>query len=548
MTLPNKIGYDVHAVAEKKKLVQAEQQKQALLQQQYQYEMSMRQSPMGVDSPQELKSKKRGRTQDKDAQRPMSRRAVKEEIAEIDSKFDQLINNHRLSFKKTRITRAGAENNGNYFTGNNEEEGNEDAETPTKRRKINDDQVVLESEELLDKITHLTELFLHANEKEKNRLVSYLTENREHILSLLVNPDDKQSTPADFEHIKQWVINNPLHGALYRLVSQMVPPRQFIPEEKQRPVALIEMGQDDILVVFLGKEGIAQEKEEVSQFLERFETLQSTYRQELEYINNSRDDWLSKFEATLREHAEVRYVSDDERQRVLYATKSKFDQLVHALQDKYLSQIFTLQESVLLRSKKRGNLPKHATNILKTWLFSNFLHPYPSEAEKLELSHQTQLTITQINNWFINARVRTWRPMLESMLEDKNKQNAMNSMNMSQSMMSNMQQQQQASRAPPHQTTSATANGSVFTTLPNFVQGGPMGQQQMQQQQQQSGHRYNTRSSSSKNQEGSFPHLWHAPDEGASPNHMDHYQGHYADDRFGGFQEGDGWHPEAHGK
>ena len=29
------------------------------------------------------------------------------------------------------------------------------------------------------------------------------------------------------------------------------------------------------------------------------------------------------------------------------------------------------------------------------------------------------LTITQINNWFINARVRTWRPMLENMLENE---------------------------------------------------------------------------------------------------------------------------------
>jgi hypothetical protein len=33
MTLPNKIGYDVHSIAEKKKLA-AEQQKQVLLQQQ----------------------------------------------------------------------------------------------------------------------------------------------------------------------------------------------------------------------------------------------------------------------------------------------------------------------------------------------------------------------------------------------------------------------------------------------------------------------------------------------------------------------------------
>ncbi|ORY85001.1 homeobox KN domain-domain-containing protein, partial [Protomyces lactucae-debilis] len=55
---------------------------------------------------------------------------------------------------------------------------------------------------------------------------------------------------------------------------------------------------------------------------------------------------------------------------------------------------------------RRGNLSRKATSMLKTWLNEHVEHPYPSEDEKLALSEQTELTIAQISNWFINARRR----------------------------------------------------------------------------------------------------------------------------------------------
>eukprot|EP01117_Protostelium_nocturnum_P018439 TRINITY_DN7713_c0_g1_i2.p1 TRINITY_DN7713_c0_g1~~TRINITY_DN7713_c0_g1_i2.p1 ORF type:complete len:356 (+),score=103.95 TRINITY_DN7713_c0_g1_i2:103-1170(+) len=64
--------------------------------------------------------------------------------------------------------------------------------------------------------------------------------------------------------------------------------------------------------------------------------------------------------------------------------------------------------------KRRGNLPKSATNLLKAWLFNHIFHPYPTEEEKGTLSVQTGLSINQISNWFINARRRILQPMLES--------------------------------------------------------------------------------------------------------------------------------------
>ncbi|KAK1373886.1 BEL1-like homeodomain protein 9 [Heracleum sosnowskyi] len=50
---------------------------------------------------------------------------------------------------------------------------------------------------------------------------------------------------------------------------------------------------------------------------------------------------------------------------------------------------------------------------LRAWLFEHFLHPYPTDTDKLMLAKQTGLSRNQVSNWFINARVRLWKPMVE---------------------------------------------------------------------------------------------------------------------------------------
>ncbi|KAG8363007.1 hypothetical protein BUALT_BualtUnG0014400 [Buddleja alternifolia] len=67
---------------------------------------------------------------------------------------------------------------------------------------------------------------------------------------------------------------------------------------------------------------------------------------------------------------------------------------------------------------QRG-LPERSVNILRAWLFEHFLHPYPSEADKHLLSRQTGLSKNQVSNWFINARVRLWKPMVEEMYQQE---------------------------------------------------------------------------------------------------------------------------------
>lgn len=96
------------------------------------------------------------------------------------------------------------------------------------------------------------------------------------------------------------------------------------------------------------------------------------------------------------------------------------------------------------KKPKRGVLPKHATSIMRSWLFQHivvsgsyihtfisfifkwkinfynyfglkiFQHPYPTEDEKRQIAAQTNLTLLQVNNWFINARRRILQPMLDA--------------------------------------------------------------------------------------------------------------------------------------
>jgi hypothetical protein len=64
--------------------------------------------------------------------------------------------------------------------------------------------------------------------------------------------------------------------------------------------------------------------------------------------------------------------------------------------------------------KRRGNLPKSVTAILKQWLIDHCRNPYPTEVEKTGLRDKTDLTLNQISNWFINARRRLLPQILDT--------------------------------------------------------------------------------------------------------------------------------------
>lgn len=68
--------------------------------------------------------------------------------------------------------------------------------------------------------------------------------------------------------------------------------------------------------------------------------------------------------------------------------------------------------------RRRGNLPKTVTAILRQWLIDHYKHPYPTEIEKIALGNMTGLTLNQVSNWFINARRRILPLILVGVKDD----------------------------------------------------------------------------------------------------------------------------------
>ncbi|KAL0357901.1 UNVERIFIED_CONTAM: Homeobox protein knotted-1-like 6 [Sesamum calycinum] len=87
--------------------------------------------------------------------------------------------------------------------------------------------------------------------------------------------------------------------------------------------------------------------------------------------------------------------------------KSEDRQLKDTLLRRYGSHISSLKFE-FSKKKKKGKLPKEATQTLLEWWNSHCKWPYPTEADKIALAKSTGLDQKQINNWFINKRKRQW--------------------------------------------------------------------------------------------------------------------------------------------
>lgn len=89
------------------------------------------------------------------------------------------------------------------------------------------------------------------------------------------------------------------------------------------------------------------------------------------------------------------------------------------LQKQWALQQLRLKDNQLFRPQR--GLPERSVSVLRAWMFQNFLHPYPKDAEKHLLAVKSGLSRSQVSNWFINARVRLWKPMIEEMYAEMNR-------------------------------------------------------------------------------------------------------------------------------
>ncbi|EOA27132.1 hypothetical protein CARUB_v10023231mg [Capsella rubella] len=131
--------------------------------------------------------------------------------------------------------------------------------------------------------------------------------------------------------------------------------------------------------------------------------------------------------------------------------------------DEKLKQLEKMADRHTNAWRPQRGLPEKAVSVLRSWLFEHFLHPYPRDLDKVMLAKQTGLTKSQVSNWFINARVRVWKPMVEELymeemdIEESKKGNNPNENSTKAS----------SSKQPYNNTTSDESSNSI---LPVFYQ------------------------------------------------------------------------------
>lgn len=57
----------------------------------------------------------------------------------------------------------------------------------------------------------------------------------------------------------------------------------------------------------------------------------------------------------------------------------------------------TYGEADMKNKRRRGNLPKPVTDILRAWFMEHLDHPYPSEEDKQTFMQRTGLSISQVS-------------------------------------------------------------------------------------------------------------------------------------------------------
>jgi len=170
---------------------------------------------------------------------------------------------------------------------------------------------------------------------------------------------------------------------------------------------------------------LAEPTSEVDDFLAKYMEMQQFNSLQVEKFYELTDQFCSRYLALLKDGAQhlstpsTQYSSSSQSTDSLSPTSAAKRKRGEGDRESESMQELAAQIPDQPRKKRRGNLPKRATNLLKKWLFEHLLHPYPTEEQKRTLAGQTGLSVNQISNWFINARRRILQPMLETVRQQQ---------------------------------------------------------------------------------------------------------------------------------
>ncbi|GMI89346.1 hypothetical protein HRI_002603900 [Hibiscus trionum] len=176
-----------------------------------------------------------------------------------------------------------------------------------------------------------------------------------------------------------------------------------------------------------------------SQLLTLLQVVDDRYSQCLDEIHTVISAFHAATELDPRVHASfalhtISFLYKNLRERIsnqILAMGANFDSGCTGSREKTFQNSFIQEQWALQQLKKKDQiwrpqrgLPEKSVSVLRAWMFQNFLHPYPKDAEKHLLAIKSGLTRSQVSNWFINARVRLWKPMIEEMYSEMNRRKA----------------------------------------------------------------------------------------------------------------------------
>merc|ERR1719340_371893 len=145
---------------------------------------------------------------------------------------------------------------------------------------------------------------------------------------------------------------------------------------------------------------------EHSDYKAQLNQIRSIYHQELEKYDQSCQEFTTHVMNLLREQSRTRPITPKEIERMVQIIHRKFSSIQVQLKQSTCEAVMILRSRFLDARRKRRNFSKQASEILNEYFYSHLSNPYPSEEAKEELAKKCGITVSQINNWFGNKRIR----------------------------------------------------------------------------------------------------------------------------------------------
>merc|ERR1712032_757629 len=145
---------------------------------------------------------------------------------------------------------------------------------------------------------------------------------------------------------------------------------------------------------------------EHSDYRAKLGQIRTIYHQELEKYDQACNEFTTHVMNLLREQSRTRPITPKEIERMAQIIHRKFNSIQIQLKQSTCEAVMILRSRFLDARRKRRNFSKQASEILNEYFYSHLSNPYPSEEAKEELARKCGITVSQINNWFGNKRIR----------------------------------------------------------------------------------------------------------------------------------------------